>query len=256
MVTDLILLRLRRLCWFVGRLADLGRPVELSPEVLRGLHRSLLALLDAVNAATRCRSPWVRAMSGRPTAINGHSWPGRGDPAQYASPGRLRPAERLHERAGLVFVAAAERGRTPERWGLGVALSIVGRSLIAGELVVADDLVDRDRATRNRLDAWASSQLLDTPVGKHPLGLVTRRQYLDPDKGGFLRAYTGRGFLLTADEGRSLGLLADHWAPAAGKRWAGAFTLGLASWGEIGEWTSNGRAHRGWRPLLHRPEPA
>jgi|GEM_PF-6888874 hypothetical protein len=48
MVSDPIITRLRRLCWFVGRLADLDRPVTLSPEVLRGLHEALLGLLSAV----------------------------------------------------------------------------------------------------------------------------------------------------------------------------------------------------------------
>jgi hypothetical protein len=77
---------------------------------------------------------------------------------------------------------------------------------------------------------------------------------MDADVGLFTRAYVGAWWVITADEGRTFGLLADYWAPARDAYCRGGFTLGLAGWGEITEWTDGkGRTRRGWRALLHRP---
>lgn len=44
-IVDPVMARLRRLIWFVGRLAELDHPVSFTSEVLVGLHCCLLALM-------------------------------------------------------------------------------------------------------------------------------------------------------------------------------------------------------------------
>jgi hypothetical protein len=154
-----------------------------------------------------------------------------------------------------VLVAAADRGAVPERWGLGVGLRILGRSLVTALLVVADELEAHDPAGLDHLRIWGASRRLRTPAGAKPVEVVTRSEFFDPDDGVFTTtAYTGGGWLITGDEGRTLGLSADHWGPAQGQRFTDGFTLGFPGWGEIGEWVDQqGRTHRGWRANLHRP---
>ncbi|MGH9291600.1 MAG: hypothetical protein ACRD0B_00415 [Acidimicrobiales bacterium] len=182
--------------------------------------------------------------------VNLRSWPGRGKAAEATAERRSRPADRFGEHGGLVLVAAAERGRLPETWGLGVALSVVGRSLRQVQLVVPDGL---DRVPKRRLQRWAARQAL-AGASAARVRVVTRQKFCHPDHGLLARrGYTGGGWLVTADEGRSLGLLAERWAPGRG-RFTGGFSLGLPGWGAYGEWRDKaGRRHTGWRPLLHRP---
>jgi hypothetical protein len=181
-----------------------------------------------------------------PTPINLHAFPGR--PKTLGGHSRQSRPERLHEHQGLVLVAAAHRYVTPEAWGLGVALRIMGRTTLGASLVVADDIAPSALAT---LRAWGASELIDTPTGPNPVDVVTRSQFFDYRHGLFTRVcYTGRGWLLTADCGRTLGLCADDWAPARG--WfADGFTLGLPTWGAVE--TREGRGSPEWRALLHRP---
>ena len=187
------------------------------------------------------------------TAINLHSFPGRGDDMEWEN--RNQRAERLVEHPGLFLVGAAERYAVPERWGLGIALRFIGSSVTGPYLVVADDLQRRDPARFHALQAWGSLHPVMTPVGLVPVEVLTRSQLCDPDVGVLTTTcYTGGGWLLTADEGRSLGLLAEHWSPAQGSRFQGGFTIGLPGWGQVGEWfDKGGYQHHGWRPLLHRP---
>lgn len=44
--SDPVEARIARGCWLFGRLADLGRPVTLDTDTLRGIHRVFLALAD------------------------------------------------------------------------------------------------------------------------------------------------------------------------------------------------------------------
>jgi hypothetical protein len=185
-----------------------------------------------------------------PTPINLHAFPGRGKAGIAPDRNRLRPAERLHEHNGLVLVGTAEVGVLPERWGLGMGLSFVGRSATAIALVVDDGLEDRDPGTHDDLCEWAQGEVVTNPAGPRSVEVITRRSFLDPDEGLFTkRCYLGAGWCLTADEGRSLGLLSDHYWPARGDHYAGGFGLGLAGWGEIVE----GRRGTEWRALPHRP---
>jgi hypothetical protein len=185
-----------------------------------------------------------------PTPINLHTFPGRGKTATTPDRKRNRPAERLHEHNGLALIATAEMDVAPERWGLGVALSFVGRSETAATLIVEDALGDRDRDGLDLLGDWATSNTAGSPVGPRAIDVVTRRDFLDPNHGLFTkRCYVGAGWCITADEGRSLGLLSGHYWHARRSRYANSFGMGLSGWGEIVE----GRRGTEWRALPHRP---
>ena len=183
--------------------------------------------------------------------VNVHSVPARGDVSRFRAEERPRIAERLADRMALVFVAAAERGAVPERWGLGAALLVLGRTVVGGFLVVADDLAERDRAA---LSEWADRQALTTPYGDVPVQLLARSSFCHPTEGPLLRhTYRGGGWLVTADEGRSLGLLADWWGPARG-RFVDGFSLGLPGCGHHGvRIDRTGLRHPGWQADLHTP---
>ena len=174
--------------------------------------------------------------------VNLHGWPGR--ETRPTTTGKRRPwAERLSQHAGLVLVAAADRSVTPERWGLGVALRFIGNSLTGAYLVVEDQAAARDQPLRR----WARRHHIDTPAGQQPVEIITRRQLCDPDDGVLTTTAYGGGWWITADEGRTVGLLAEHQAPAKNQRFRGGFSLGLPGWGEWSDETSS------WRSLLHRP---
>lgn len=186
--------------------------------------------------------------------VNIHSVPPRGDVSRLLAESRPPSAERLRDRIALAFVAVAERGAVPERWGLGLALLVIGRTVLDALLVVADDLAERDAVAFVALAGWASRQSIATPIGVKPVQLVTRSAFCYPSKGALLRhTYRGGGWLVTADEGRSIGLLADWWGRARG-HFKDGFSLGLPGCGEYASWTdAKGRLHRGWRAGLHTP---
>jgi len=183
--------------------------------------------------------------------VNLRAWPGRG-PQRAPRP---RPAfgERLRDRAGLVLVAAADRAE-PDRWGLGVALRFRAASVSGAWLVVPDDLGRRDPGRLDALTGWAAAQQITTPGGPIPLAICTRTELCDPSVGPLTTTiYTGRGWFVTADEGATLGLLAEHARSPTDRFWRGGWVLGIPGWGLVATWTSGGREHQGWQPLLHRP---
>lgn len=156
-------------------------------------------------------------------------------------------------RGALVLVLVAERAIVPERLGLGVALWVLGPTVADVVVVVADDLMARDPRAHRALEAWAGVTAYPTPRGTGHPRILTHAALCDPDRGLLLRTYTGASFFLTADEGRTLGLLATHAAPARGAFYGG-FSLGLPGWGVVGSWTdTQGRSRHGWVPLAHRP---
>jgi hypothetical protein len=165
--------------------------------------------------------------------INLPDWPGR--EGVTAKPNRRQPFDRLGDRSGLVLVVAAERYATEERFGLGAVLSITGRSVHGAGLVVPDDLVEgRARALR----AWCASHFVDTPAGPRPWECLTLSEFFDYRTGPFTRrVYCGAGWLVTADLGRTLGLVAEAWAPTRATRrstfWRGAFKGYLPTWSKI-----------------------
>jgi hypothetical protein len=184
-------------------------------------------------------------------AINVHSFPGRPSAVRQRT-GRRRRAERFGDRNGLILVAVAERYAMPERWGLGLALRVVGPTVGGAVLIAHDDL---EPARREALEQWAAGTRLRTPGGRQPVEVVTRSPFLDPDTGLFTRrVYVGAGSCVTADEGRSFGLLADWWRPATDPFWRGGVSMGLPGWGVVEDrLDDDGRDHSGWRPSLHRP---
>ncbi len=184
--------------------------------------------------------------------VNLRAWPGRA-PMTARSARPRRDPERLIGRRALVLVLVAERGAVPERIGLGVALSVVGPTVAEVFLLVADDLAARDLDAMASLRECAGARTYPTPRGLGHPRILTHSAFCDPDDGPLLRTYTGGAFLLTADEGRSLGLLAVHAAPARGT-FDGGFSLGLPGWGQVETWVDNsGRPRRGWVALAHRP---
>ena len=185
--------------------------------------------------------------------INLRAWPGRGEVRTARAPRRPVAPQRLQRHRGLVVVLVAERGAVPERLGLGVALSVLGPTVVRTCLLVTEGLSARDPDAFADLGTWAQGVSYPTPRGPGHPEVLSRRAFCDPDDGLLLRAYTGGAFLLTADEGRTLGLLAEHAAPAR-RRFAGGFSMGLPGWGEVTSWVdADGRERHGWRALPHRP---
>lgn len=181
------------------------------------------------------------------------AWPGRGRRADDVAWGRPRAAERFTDYGFVVLVAAAERYGVPERWGLGVALGGSGSAISTAQLVVADDLSARDREALAALELWARTTTVPGPLGALSVEVVTRSAFLHPADGLWSGTYWRGRWGVTGDGGRSLGLIADHWAPGRG-RFSGGWSLGLAGWGAVGTWTdAAGRERHGWRPMLHQP---
>ena len=175
--------------------------------------------------------------------INLRAWPGRGDAGKARTPRQATAPQRLHRYGALVLVLVAERASVPERLGLGVALSVLGPAVVRTCLLVADDLEARDPGTFAALGSWAASVSYPTPRGLGHPEVLTRRAFCDPNDGLLLRCYTGGSFLLTADEGRSLGLLAEHTAPAR-RHFKGGFSMGLPGWGAVATRFATPEPHR------------
>jgi hypothetical protein len=130
---------------------------------------------------------------------------------------------------------------------------VLGPTVTRVALIVDDDLDARHPKAFGLLQDWAAATTYVSPRGMGHVAVMKRSGFCHPDDGPVLRAYTGGAFLLTADEGRSLGLLAEHWAPARG-RFAGGFSMGLPGWGELATRTDNTKAGRPrWQALAHRP---
>ena len=186
--------------------------------------------------------------------VNVHSVPPRGDVSRFRPEKRAPTAERFGDRIALVFLAVAERGVVPERWGLGLALLVIGRTVIDAQLIVADDLADRNPDIYAGLSEWASRQAIGTPNGDMPVHIVTRAAFCNPTEGALIRhTYRGGGWWVTADEGRSLGLLAEWWGPARG-HFKDGFLVGLPGCGHYGvRIDKKGRRHPGWQADLHTP---
>ncbi len=171
-------------------------------------------------------------MTTAPSILNLQDWPGR--EGVSVKPVRPQPFERLGDRSGIVFVAAAERYAPEERFGLGAYLSITGRSVLGRGLVVPDDRPDVSEV----LQVWCRGRTVETPAGPRPWECQTLREFFDYRTGLFTRrVYTGAGWLVTADLGRTLGLVAEAWAPTrATKRsdfWRGGLKLYLPTWSKI-----------------------
>ena len=190
-----------------------------------------------------------------PRVFNLHTWPGR-EGSTKAQMARTRKVERLVRRPALVLVATAERKVQPERWGLGLALSVMGRSMTGARLVVADDLAarrSRGVLPARRLGRGSSgclSDRRDSDRRRHPTGVLRSRHRGHYDHLLHRRrmaAHRGRR-TLPRTAGRLLG-------GGPRRKFRGGFVLGLPGWGEVEEQRTDsiGRSHRQWRAKLHRP---
>lgn len=195
-----------------------------------------------------------------PRVLNVHTVPPRGDTSKWTAEAKAPTAERFDERGALVLMAAAERGAMPERFGLGVGLSVAGERVRGAQLIVDDDLEARDPRALAELVDWGADRPLVTSRAPLAVPVVTRTAFCHPKDGLlYARAYRGGDWLLTGDEGRSLGLLAER--PPNGRQWprsqgwfAGGVTLGLPGCGHYGTRTdAKGRQRWGWQALLHTP---
>jgi hypothetical protein len=172
-------------------------------------------------------------MTAPASILNLQDWPGR--EGVSAKPNRRQPFDRLGDQSGLVLVVAAERYAIDEHFGLGAFLSVTGRSVHGAGLVVPDDLPERGVEV---LRAWCASRFVDTPAGPRPWECISLSEFFDYRTGPFTkRVYCGAGWLITADLGRTLGLVAEAWAPARATRrstfWRGAFKGYLPTWSKI-----------------------
>ncbi len=142
---------------------------------------------------------------------------------------------RLWQRGALVLHAAARRDAVPECFGLGVALVVAGRSVAAGCLIVPDDLAETDPAALAAITRWANAHSLGETA--RSWRVVTLSSFFDPfatveaQPWAFQpNAYSGAGFVVGAELGRTLGLCAEHSAPRRGKA-GGSWDLWLPGWG-------------------------
>ncbi len=148
------------------------------------------------------------------STINIQAWPGREGVVSHHGPSA--PLPRLAYNRGLVLVVAGERGAPEDRLGLGAYFVITGRTVHAAGLIVPDGRPEVAAA----LNAWCAARTVNTLRGRRPWDLVTMAEFLDYRTGTFTkRVYTdgGQPVLVTADLGRTLGLIAHE--PVDGSLW-------------------------------------
>jgi len=161
-----------------------------------------------------------------------------------------------------------ERGRIPERFGLGAFMVSTGSVVLDGGLVYDDALDVHHRVPLDALVEWARCHPVETATSLRERRVLPLSEF---NKTVFARrGYTGQGFIASADLGRTLALGADHLAAARLDGWADGFALGLRGLGVVTtkrgrrEWVhSTGRtivyvqavsAH-GTRAAFGRPRP-
>ncbi len=143
---------------------------------------------------------------------------------------------RLDDRVGLVIVAAGARDAMPEAFGLKAYLEMAGAGILGGGIVTPDHL---GPAALAEVRAVAESELLPTITGPRPWALSTLAEFYEPNSGLFARrTYTGAGWCIGAELGRTFGLPAEHCGPRMepnGRTWE----LWPPGWGrehEHGRW--------------------
>ena len=172
----------------------------------------------------------------QPVVALEQGFPGRRADLPASAP-RSRRAERLLDRRLHVLVVAAERGGVVERFGLGVALRANGPTFLGASLLVASKA-----AVTHQLEAWCAAQ-------SPPLAIATLAEHFDWRSGTFRAdVYSGGGFLVGADLGRSLGLVCE-WTAATG-RWSGGFSLWPRTWSREVERRGGRRSRESRSPHL------
>ncbi len=153
---------------------------------------------------------------------NVRHWPGLGNWRRSKQP---RPPERVRHRLALYLVSLSHRDVLPEVLGLGASLLCIGGVVLGAWLIYEDHL---DRQSLRSLRRWAdrSANRLETAFGAKPWSLISLS--------GFNRDVlyaNARRTIVGVELGRSLGLHADWWRPAALKDWHDGWMLGLRAWG-------------------------
>lgn len=191
------------------------------------------------------------------TVLRGYPPQGSHTQAQAQLP-RATRHPRLAERPAIVLHAAAEAATMPERFGIGAALVVLGRSVLDGCVFVGDELAEVSPGSLARLRQWAERHPLATTTGPRPWHVATSSEFFDP----FARvekepakpwafqptAYEGGGFVVGTDLGRSFGLVAEHVVMPRGRR-SGAWQVWLPGWGALGR-SSSVRRRSPHRPCL------
>ncbi len=159
--------------------------------------------------------------------VNLRGWPGL---EHWKAPPAMTPySDRLGDRIGLIVASASLVGAVPEQFGLGAYLQTLGPSVIAGGLIVADAVSAPAMRTIKR---WANGTPLMTTMGPRPWDVCTLGEFYDPRMGVFTKtAYSGAGWCIGADLGRTLGIGASHCSPRNGPQRDG-WEVWLPGWGK------------------------
>jgi hypothetical protein len=170
----------------------------------------------------------------KPSGARGHvnlrHWPGLGG---WYSPEKPSSMVRLRDRLAFYVVALPEVGAVPERLGLGSWRQAIGAIVFGAGIFYDDSLSESDPDAITTLQAWCDSHPLDTPLGPIRRTALSLTQF---NVGEFHRmAYVGRRAVVSADLGRTLGLLADWWTPAQRGEFRGGWSLGLRGWGVVAQ---------------------
>jgi hypothetical protein len=177
-------------------------------------------------------------------------WPGV---TEWKSPRpSARQYPRLWQRNALYLFAAAQLDVMPEELGLGAALVASGRSVSNACLIVPDDLAAVDPDALAAIASWAAYHSIETSSGPRPWHVATPTEFFDPyatveaQPWSFQpTAYSGAGFVVSADLGRTFGLAAEHCSPRVARA-TGSWEVWLPGWGN--------QHHDGWkRASRHRP---
>ncbi|HLN06460.1 MAG TPA: hypothetical protein VK217_09290, partial [Acidimicrobiales bacterium] len=167
---------------------------------------------------------------------NFRHWPGK---RHWRAP-KEWPVERIGSRLCLTMFSLPERGRIPERFGLGAFMVSTGSVVLDGGLVYDDALDVHHRVPLDALVEWARCHPVETATSLRERRVLPLSEF---NKTVFARrGYTGQGFIASADLGRTLALGADHLAAARLDGWADGFALGLRGLGVV----TTKRGRREW----------
>ncbi len=174
--------------------------------------------------------------------VNMRGWPGLDGWRPPGAPAAYTP--RLGDRPALVLVMASEVGVTPERYGLGAFLVVIGRSVLDAGVIVPDDLT---AGARTEVEHWTKHHRIETSGGRRRWRVTMLSEFFDPRTGPFVQnAYSGCGWVIGADLGRIFGLTAEHVVERTGNG-RGSWEVWPPGWGIDGE---KGRISR---TSPHRP---